>query len=208
MYITMDTKNRRYDMRARNESTAATRSAIVAAAIDAVTAERSLGITLGSVAERAGVTVKTVLRHFGSREALIEAAYLAVRQAVLAERVPPYGDAEAAMTVLIEHYEGRGDMVLGLLAEEDDDPRARLMCEGGRTLHRKWVEDVFGGDLPIEPHERDRIVDALVVATDVYSWKLLRRDRGLTVAEVRDRMLLMTDGLLAVSQGADAREAL
>lgn len=207
MYIIMDTNTRRYDMRARNESTAATRNAIVDAAIDAVAAECSLGITLASVAERAGVTVKTVLRHFGSRESLIEAAYLAVRQAVLAERVSPPGDAEAAMTALIEHYEGRGDMVLGLLAEEDDDPRARLMCEGGRTLHRKWVEDVFGTELPIEPNERDRIIDALVVATDVYSWKLLRRDRGLTVAEVRDRMLLMTDGVLAVAQGVDAREA-
>ncbi|OBF63231.1 hypothetical protein A5753_13160 [Mycobacterium sp. 852002-51971_SCH5477799-a] len=207
MYIIMDAKSRRYDMRARNESTAATRNAIVGAAIDAVVAERSLGITLGTVAERAGVTVKTVLRHFGSRESLIEAAYLAVRQAVLAERVSPPDDPETAITVLIEHYEGRGDMVLGLLAEEDDDPRARLMCEAGRTLHREWVEEVFGNELPLEPIERDRIIDALVVATDVYSWKLLRRDRHLTVAEVRNRMQLMTDGVLTVSQGANARAA-
>lgn len=207
MYTIMDTKTRRYDMRARKESTAATRSAIVEAAIDAVVAERSLGITLGAVAERAGVTVKTVLRHFGSRESLIEAAYLAVRQAVLAERVPPRGDPEGAMTVLIEHYEVRGDMMLGLLAEEDDEPRARLMCEGGRILHREWVEEVFGTELPLEPIERDRIIDALVVATDVYSWKLLRRDRGLPVAEVRNRMLLMIDGVLTVSQGANAGAA-
>jgi AcrR family transcriptional regulator len=207
MYIIMDTKSRRYDMRARKESTAATRNAIVEAAIDAVVAERSLGITLGTVAERAGVTVKTVLRHFGSRESLIEAAYRAVRQAVVAERVPPPGDPETAMTVLIEHYEERGDMVLGLLAEEDDDPRARLMCEAGRTLHREWVEEAFGTELPLEPTERDRIIDALVVATDVYSWKILRRDRELTVAEVRNRMLLMTDGVLTVSQGANARAA-
>lgn len=208
MYTIMDTKTRRYDMRARQESTAATRNTIVDAAIDVVVAERSLGITLGAVAERAGVTVKTVLRHFGSRESLIEAAYLAVREAVLAERIPPPGDRAAAMTVLIEHYEARGDMVLGLLGEEDDDPRARLMCEGGRTLHREWVAEAFGAELPLEPRERDRIIDALVVATDVYSWKLLRRDRGLTVAEVRDRMLLMIDGILAVSRGAGARVAL
>ena len=207
MYIIMDAKSRRYDMRARKESTAATRNAIVEAAIDAVVAERSLGITLGTVAERAGVTVKTVLRHFGSRESLIEAAYLAVRQAVLAERLSPPGDPETAITVLIEHYEGRGDMVLGLLAEEDGDPRARLMCEAGRTLHREWVEEAFGTELPLEPTERDRIIDALVVATDVYSWKILRRDRQLTVAEVRNRMLLMTDGVLTVSQGANARAA-
>ncbi len=98
-------------------------------------------------------------------------------------------------------------MVLGLLAEEEDDPRARLMCESGRTLHRKWVEEVFGAELPLEPMDRDRIIDALVVATDVYSWKLLRRDRGLTVAEVHNRMLLMIDGVLTVSQGANAQVA-
>lgn len=207
MYITMDTKRRRYDMRARGESTAATRNSIVEAAIDAVVAERSLGITLGAVAERAGVTVKTVLRHFGSRESLIEAAYLAVRQAVQAERVPPPGNTEQAITLLIAHYEGRGDMVLGLLAEEEDDPRARLMCESGRTLHRNWVEEVFGAELPLEPMDRDRFIDALVVATDVYSWKLLRRDRGLTVAEVHNRMLLMIDGVLTVSQGSNAQVA-
>jgi hypothetical protein len=36
------------------------------------------------------------------------------------------------------------------------------------------------------------------VATDVYSWKLLRRDRDLSVDDVRDRMLLMTGAVLAV----------
>ena len=44
------------------------------AAVDSVMAERSLAVTLGRVADRAGVTVKTVLRHFGSREALIDEA--------------------------------------------------------------------------------------------------------------------------------------
>jgi len=52
--------------------------------------------------------------------------------------------------------------------------------------------------LPAEAVERSRLIDALVVATDVYAWKLLRRDRGLSVDEVRDRMLLMTSALLAV----------
>jgi hypothetical protein len=42
-----------------------------------------------------------------------------------------------------------------------------------------------------------RLIDVLVVATDVYAWKLMRLDRGLSVDEVRDRMLFMTDALLA-----------
>lgn len=201
----MDAKKRSYEMRARKQTTAATRDAIVQAAIDSVVAERSLGITLGSVADRAGVTVKTVLRHFGSREELIEAAYLHILQDVLAERTVTSRDPERALTVLIEHYERRGDMVLGLIAEEDDDPRARRMCDTGRTLHRKWVDEVFGAGLPDEPSERARIIDALVVVTDVYCWKLLRRDRGLTVEDVRDRMSLLSEAVLSASREAVGR---
>jgi AcrR family transcriptional regulator len=199
MYITMDTKKRSYEMRARKQATAATYDALVQAAIDSVIAERSLASTLGAIADRAGVTVKTVLRHLGSREAVIEAAWSRLHHDVLAERIAAPGDHERALAVLIEHYERRGHTVLGLLAEEDDDPRARLLCDAGRTGHRSWVQEVFGAGLPVEPVERSRLIDALVVATDVYSWKLLRRDRGLTVDEVRDRMLLMTNAVLTVS---------
>jgi AcrR family transcriptional regulator len=201
----MDTKKRSYEMRARKQTTAATRNAIVQAAIDSVVAARSLGITLGSVADRAGVTVKTVLRHFGNRDELIEAAYLQILEEVMAERTVISSDPELALTVLIEHYERRGDMVLGLLAEEGDDPRARQMCDTGRTLHRKWVDEVFGAGLPVEPCERARIIDALVVVTDVYCWKLLRRDRGLTIEDVRDRMLLLSEAVRSVSRDAIGR---
>jgi hypothetical protein len=47
-----------------------------------------------------------------------------------------------------------------------------------------------------------------VVATDVYSWKLLRLDRRLDVDDVRDRMLLICDAVLAgakASPGAAER---
>ena len=201
----MDTEKRSYEMRARKQTTAATRDAIVQAAIDSVVAARSLGTTLGSVADRAGVTVKTVLRHFGSREELIEAVYLRILRDVMAERTVTSTDPARALTVLIEHYERRGDVVLGLLAEEDDDRRARRMCDTGRTLHRKWVDEVFGAGLPDEPSERARIVDALVVVTDVYCWKLLRRDRGLTVGDVRDRMALLSEAVLSASREAVGR---
>lgn len=184
-------------MRARKDAAAATYNAIVQAAIDSVATKRSLSITLSSVADRAGVTVKTVLRHFGSRDALVEAAWSQALQDVVVERTVAPGDPARALTVLIEHYERRGDMVLGLLAEEDKDPRARKMCDSGRLEHRGWVEDVFGTGLPVKAVERSRLIDALVVVTDVYSWKLLRRDRGLSVVDVRDRMLLMTNALLA-----------
>ena len=87
-------------------------------------------------------------------------------------------------------------MVLTMLADEND-PRARQMTDAGRLAHREWVEEVFAGRLPERIEARCRLIDVLVVATDVYAWKLLRLDRGLSVDDVRDRMCLMTEALLA-----------
>jgi AcrR family transcriptional regulator len=195
----MDMKTRKYDMSTRDAAKLATRDAILQACVATFMAEGLFGITLAAVAERAGVTVKTVLRHFGSREDLIDAAWSRAYDEVIAERTVTLGNPDAALRVLIEHYERRGAMVLAALAEEDADPRARRMCDTGRLAHRAWVEQVFGDRLPRSDSQRCRLVDVLVVATDVYSWKLLRLDRGLGVDDVRDRMALMTEAALEAS---------
>jgi AcrR family transcriptional regulator len=196
MYLLMDMKPRSYDMGTRQQAKTATRDVIIRAAIDTLMAERSFAITLPSVAERAQVTVKTVLRHFGSRDSLIDAAWAQAYDEVMTERVPPQGEPEAALKVLIAHYERRGGVVLAMLADETD-PRAARMNNAGRLAHREWVEQVFTDRLPATAVGRTRLVDVLVVATDVYAWKLLRLDRGLSVDDVTDRMLLMTEALLA-----------
>jgi AcrR family transcriptional regulator len=196
MYLRMDMKSRSYDMGTRQQAKTATRDVIIRAAIDTFMAERSFAITLPSVAERAQVTVKTVLRHFGSRDSLIDAAWAQAYDEAMTERVPPQGDPEAALKVLIAHYERRGGVVLVMLADETD-PRAARMNNAGRLAHREWVEQVFGDRLPATAVGRTRLVDVLVVATDVYAWKLLRLDRGLSVDDVTDRMLLMTEAFLA-----------
>jgi len=197
MYIAMDMNTRKYDMRARQLAKEATRDAIIDAVIETFEAERTFSITLPTVAERAGVTVKTVLRHFGNRDALIDAAWQRLFDDIRAEREPPPDDPATALKVLIEHYERRGTMVLTTLASEDSDARAQRMNSAGRVGHRAWVEQVFGARLPDESAERSRLIDVLVVATDVYTWKLLRLDRGLSVDDVSDRMLLMTELLTA-----------
>lgn len=207
MSIAMDTKSRRYEMSTRADSTRATNLAIVEAAQAAIVARRSLDITLGMVAEHSGLTVKTVLRHFGNREALIDAAWERMCQDVLAEREAPPGDPAQALAVLITHYERRGDLVLGLLGEEHRDRRARLVCDDGRRLHRAWVAQTFADRLPIEGGARDALIDALVVVTDVYSWKLLRRDRALSVNGAHRRMQFMTDALLSAGTGTQERTA-
>lgn len=195
MYLAMDMKSRSYDMSSRLEAKTATRDAILEAGVAAAMAERSLDITLAAIAERAGVTVKTVLRHFGSREALVEATISRALADAVDERTPSSDDPADALTVLIEHYDRRGDMVLAVLAAEDADPANRQLADTGRLAHRQWIEAVYGPRLPTGGRERTRVIDALVVATDVYAWKLLRRDRRLSATDVHDRMVLMTEAI-------------
>lgn len=205
MYIAVDMKTRRYDMRTRQQAKDVTRDAIIDAAIHAFEAEQTFAITLPAVAERADVTVKTLLRHFGNRETLIDAAWQRLFDDIRAEREPPPDDPTAALEILIEHYERCGTMVLATLAQDDKDARAQHMNSAGRLGHRAWVEQVFGARLPQQPAQRSRLIDVLVVATDVYTWKILRRDRGLSVGDVCDRMLLMTEAVLSAPAGRERR---
>jgi hypothetical protein len=42
-------------------------------------------------------------------------------------------------------------------------------------------------------------LDLLVVATDVYSWKLLRRDRALTRGDTASRMRLLVASIISAA---------
>ncbi|NQU37484.1 MAG: TetR/AcrR family transcriptional regulator [Actinobacteria bacterium] len=134
-------------------------------------------ITLQAIAQRAGVTVQTVLRHMGSRDGCFAAVGERVAARVQAQRdgTAP-GDVHAAISDLVAHYESDGRLVLNLLAQEgSDDPLAREAVESGRAFHRAWVERCFG---PMLTNTDQTTIDGLVAATDLYIWKLLRLDLG------------------------------
>ena len=189
---------RSYVMRARADAVADTRQRILQAAFDLSGERMSLEIVLGDIADRAGVSVQTILRHFGSREALFDAVAEFARGQISAERAAPAGDVAAAVHVIFSHYEARGDAVLRFLAQEFWDERARELTDRGRRMHRDWVRTVFAPQLDARPTAgRETLTDLLVVATDVYTWKLLRRDRRLDRAAAEGRVRDMITALLA-----------
>lgn len=185
-------------MRARAASVAATRERIVAAAVQASRDLLTLEVTLEQVADRAGVSVQTVLRHFGSREGLFDAALAAARAEVTAERWAPAGDARAAVRAVIDHYEARGEFALFLLGQEGADPRVRRLTADGRAAHRQWTRECFAPQLAaLASQERAAVTDLLGVATDVYTWALLRRDRALSREHTEARMLRLVEAVLS-----------
>jgi len=196
---------RTYTMTTRAEAAEATRLRILGATVDLASSRLLTEIGLDAIAEAAGVSVQTVLRRFGTRAALIEAAMDYAREAVAEERRTPVGDVRTAVRTIVEHYERRGDTVLLMIAQEGSDEQLGRLTRNGRVMHRAWVEEVFAPQLAGRANA-DELVDLLVVATDVYTWKLLRRDRRLSRIATEQRMLHLLGALLDAAPGSSERQ--
>lgn len=168
--------------------------------------ERSAdGFTLEDVAKHAGTTVQTVLRAFKSKERLLVEALdrLTKPGSPLLEGRPggfvpsPPGDIRAAVAAIFGTYDAIGDLVMQYLAEEIRRPALKPILDQGRANHASWVKGVFAPQLSQRSgRARTQLFHALMIATDVYTWKILRRDLGLTPAAaeatVRDMIITLT----------------
>jgi len=190
--------SRPYRMTARARAVQETRDRVLDAMVALHEQRLSADISLADVAAEAGVSVQTLLRHFGSREGLGDAALERATATVEDERRTRPGDVAAAVRAIVDHYERRGDGVLLLLAQEGSEAFAARVTSQGRALHRRWVSEVFAPLLPRGAAQEESI-DLLVVATDVYTWKLLRRDGGHSVPTTRERIETLVRSVLAAA---------
>lgn len=186
-------------MTARAEAAAATGERILDATEELFWEQPTDQIQLDEVARRAGVSVQTVIRRYGGKDGLLEAAAERGAERVEAMRAEaPQGDTAAAVANLVEHYEAMGDRVIKLLAEETRVPGLRAIVERGRTLHREWCERVFAAALERSTGaKRARRLAQYVAVCDVYTWKLLRRDAGLSRRQTELAIVEMIDALEA-----------
>jgi AcrR family transcriptional regulator len=171
-----------YRQEARAEKTEATADEIVKAMVKEIRSVRRLSeITLEEVAAKSGVTVRTILRRFGSRDGLLEAAFESLRVEIEGQRPETRpGDMHAGLRALLAQYEAMGDLNIRALEQEDQIPLLHELLNHGRAMHRQWIEHVFGPEIEDSgPQDRERKITALYAATDVYLWKLLRRDLKL-----------------------------
>ncbi|UYM06447.1 TetR/AcrR family transcriptional regulator [Solicola gregarius] len=184
---------RTYTMGARAKSAEETRRRIRAAAVLQLKERLRSDIRLDDIAAQAGVTVQTVLRIHGSKAELFRLAFGDVIEEMKDAfgQVSP-GDIGAGVRASFDHYEEYGGVVIDSLADEHEPDVAPIVAVG-RERHRDWVETVFAPQLAgVRTPDRTRLIDALVCATDVYTWKLLRRDmaRPRDVAEATMRRLV------------------
>ncbi|MFN8149629.1 MAG: TetR/AcrR family transcriptional regulator [Solirubrobacterales bacterium] len=180
----------------RAASTAATRRRILDAALELNAELWYDEITLKLIAERAGVSLQTVVNHFGTKRGVGEAMLEEQAQGRLARPDAEPDDVAGAIDILVANYEDVGDAVIRALALELRIPSMRRFLDGGRDDHRRWVERAFPSALAgLRGDARVRRLDLLVCATDVYTWKLLRRDRKLSELETRDAIRELVEAL-------------
>lgn len=157
-------------------------------------------VTLAEVAEAAGVSVPTVRSHFGRKEDLFLAGYVAWgMKAVQNREEARQADPITAIRQLLKDYERQGEVGLHLLAEEDRFAAVKEMTDGGRAYHRWWLGEVFAQHLSqLTSAARERRLAQLFLATDVMSWKLLRLDLGLSARRTEAAILESVRALLAL----------
>jgi AcrR family transcriptional regulator len=187
-------RKRAYDNAARVAAAQQTRERMMRAALDLATELTYDEITFPRVAERAGVSPKTVTLHFKTKAGLVKAVAEWWRPHEEALRETSDGDPiEAARKVCARYEGGMGQATLHLLAIEDRVAEVKPLVETGRASHRGWVERTFGKRLGTGA-ARERRVMALVAAYDVYTWHVLRR--VLSLEETVQAMAELARGVL------------
>jgi AcrR family transcriptional regulator len=143
--------------------------------------------SLEAIAANAGVTKQTLLRHFGSKEGLLEQAMLRSYNLVREQRfAAPTGDVAGAVENLLEHYEQWGEKALRIGAVDAGCEAITKLGRDARQLHYDWIDHAFGSPLSrFRGNGRGRRRAALIALCDVNTWRLLSHDLGLSRAEVR-----------------------
>jgi AcrR family transcriptional regulator len=165
-------------MSARAAGAAATRERLLAAAWRNFATRRYEDVRLNEIAAEAEVTAQTLHTSFGSKERLFTEVAIRWGYEEMARRdEAPVGDVRAAIEILFDRYEANGSTVLRMLSEEERIPAVRRITDAGRAYHRDWVARTFHPLLHgLRGRSRERRLTAIVVATDLLVWKLLRRD--------------------------------
>jgi AcrR family transcriptional regulator len=181
-------KNKRtYQMSDRAEQVARNDRRIMDAMADLWLEMPLSELTLDKVSQRSGVTVRTILRKFGSKEGLFNACIENVGDRFTQRRMQATpGDLQDILDTLLEEYERMGDSLIRTLTVEYDFPSSEKLLKKARTIHREWCTAVFEPYLPPNSSDHYEIVlSAFITATEFYLWKLLRRDLGKSPKQCR-----------------------
>lgn len=189
------------EMDGRHRRRAANREAVIHAVIE-LFEEGTAGPTVAEVAERAGISQRSVFRYFDDVDELMRAAIdekfkeatpIGMLPAILptsvADRVTLLVDTRARL------FEFLGVAARMVRARQFETPLIASTLARGRELLRRQVAFLFDAELAVEP---PGVLASLDLLLSFESWDLLREDQGLDVTAARQVLATGAARLLGV----------
>ena len=200
-HVHMNSTTRKYDSSKRQAQAEARRKHILKCAARMLADATNEEFRLEDVAQAAGVSVQTILRAFGSKDGLV----VATLETEAPDSVDftsfaniKVDDLETFVRTVFSVYDKIGDLVIHTLAEEHRSPEFQKSLNVGRAYHVEWVSQVFAPYLDRRPpKERIVLFRALMAATDIYIWKILRRDETLSLDDTVATVVLTLKSLIS-----------
>lgn len=199
----MELEERRpYRQTARAQAAAEKTARILRVAAEQFATRSYHEVTLRDVAAAADVGLQTLIRRFPTKDDLLAAAGEQVGVRIQAQRgEAPVGDIPGIVANLLEHYEAVADLALMLVQQEHSSPVFRDGAAQGRAVHRAWTARVFAPYLAdLDATTGQRRLAQLVTLCDVFTWKLLRREQGLSLPETQLALEELLYGLLGAPE--------
>jgi TetR/AcrR family transcriptional regulator, regulator of autoinduction and epiphytic fitness len=164
-----------------------TRNAVVDALLDLIE-EGHLRPPAALVAQRAGVSLRSVYQHFDDVETLFRVAAERHQQRLAdLEPLPPLpADTAGRIAAFVAHQARRleaiSPMARAAALQEPFSEGVAARMAAGRARHRRMVADTFAPELALAA-DREALLHALDVATSWPAWEGLRRGSGLAVGQ-------------------------
>lgn len=186
------------------------RNAIVEAHL-ALIDEGDLRPTGERIAERAGVSLRTLWTNFKDMETLFAATGQRVSERQEAFFRPI--SAELPLSRRVDEFCAQRARMLEQLApsarasalREPFSPQLRRNREATIARVRSEIEKVFGPELAAAGHGRGQLLDALTAASTWSAWSMMRDAMGLDVAAARAVMTRTLGALLGDAVAAGLR---
>jgi AcrR family transcriptional regulator len=198
----------------RAARSARTRDAVVRALL-ALIAEGDLRPPAGRIAERAGISLRSVYVHFDDLEDLFIAAAGEQRSRVLAltQKLPATGDFDTRLAAFVDQrgrvLEAIAPVAKAAAVHEPFSPTLAATTKTARQLGRAELEYVFATELAaIDPALHAAALDACDALTNSDGWAFLRGHRGLDPQDATQslavalRLLLKPEANAAVHRHA------
>ena len=182
----------------RAASAEATQERILDAATELFMSASYDQVSLEDVAARARVSLPTVLRKFGSKDALLVACARGRSGREWEERTVTPGDVRGAARVLAARYELLLPMWKRYLGLEERYPAVAQELGEVRRGHLAWLAEAFAPFVPRRSGAaRTRRLAALFGATEIYLWWTWREHLDMSAGEAEKSLVELLEAIVA-----------